>query len=129
VDEVDSLIATVRREGYLWHQFRVDRHRPDVLAAVLWWPTCADVLVLIDDHESHAYRTPVGQGADVFAPELVYWLYGLSVDVGMVWVPRAAHPSTSRRARRPAPTPLIRAPTGLGVKGERYPKRTSRPDR
>jgi hypothetical protein len=121
VDEIDALIDTVRRRGYLWHQFRVDRHGPAVLAGVLRWPTCADVLILIDDHESHAYRTPTGDpGADVFAPEWVHWFYGLSAEVGMAWVLRAL--LTFPRPVEPGGLPsLVRAPAGLGVPGDRFP--------
>ena len=56
VTESDVLINEAGRRGFLWHLFRVDQHGPEVLAGVLRWPTCADVVVLIDDHRSHAYR-------------------------------------------------------------------------
>lgn len=48
-----------------------------------------DVVLLTDDETSHAYRPPLAEGVDVFAPSQVYWWYGRSSDVGMVWVVRA----------------------------------------
>ena len=116
VNEVDTLVDEAGRRGYLWHLFRVDRHGPEVLAGVLRWPTCADVVVLTDDHGSHAYRTPAV--ADVFAPQWVHWFYGLSAEVGMVWVLRAL--LTLPRPDEPGGLPeLVRAPAGVGVQGGR----------
>lgn len=39
VDETDadSLINDAGKRGFLWHQFRVDRHGPEVLAGVFQW--------------------------------------------------------------------------------------------
>jgi hypothetical protein len=115
---IDALVDEAGRRGYLWHLFRVDSHGPEVLAGVLRWPTCADVMVLIDDHASHAYRTPAAD--DVFAPKWVHWFYGLSAEVGMVWVLRAL--LTLPRPDEPdGLPPLVRAPAGIGVPGDRSP--------
>jgi hypothetical protein len=114
---VDALVEEAGRRGYLWHLFRVDRHGPEVLAGVLRWPGCADVVVLIDDHSSHAYRVPtVEPGVDVFAPVWVHWFYGLSAEVGMAWVLRAL--LTLPRPDEPGGlSALVPAPAGIGVPG------------
>jgi hypothetical protein len=118
VDEIDALVDKAGRRGYLWHLFRVDRHGPEVLAGVLRWPTCADVVVLVDDQASHAYRLPAG--GDEFAPEWVHWFYGLSAEVGMAWVLRAL--LTLPRPDEPGGLPrVVRAPRGIGVPGGRLP--------
>ena len=104
------------KRGYLWHQFRVDLHGPEVVAGVLRWADCADVLVLIDDDRTHAYRTPASPDTDVFAPAHVYWWYGNSRDVGMVWVLRAL--LTLPAPDEPGGLLAVRlAPPGTGVPG------------
>ena len=120
-DEIDALINEAGRRGFLWHLFRMDRHGPEVLAGVLRWPDCSDVVVLTDDRDSHAYRVPTADPSiDVFAPTLVHWFYGLSAEVGMVWVLRAL--LTLPRPDEPGglPTP-VRAPARIGVPGDRSP--------
>jgi hypothetical protein len=120
VDELDALIEEAGKRGYLWHQFRVDRHGPDVLAGVFTWSDCADVVVLTDDRDSHAYRTPTGADIDVFAPSVVHWWYGHSAEVGVVWVLRAL--LTFPRPDEPhGLPPLVAAPAGTGVYGDRIP--------
>lgn len=118
---IDVLVEEAGRRGYLWHLFRVDRHGPEVLAGVLRWPQCTDVVVLMDDETSHAYRVPAGDsGVDVFAPTWVHWFYGLSAEVGMEWVLRAL--LTLPRPDEPDGLPtLVPAPPGIGVPGDRLP--------
>lgn len=77
VTEFDALIEKISKRGYLWYQFGEDSHGPQVLAGVFQWPTCADVVVLTDDRDSHAYRAPTPI-PDVFAPARVHWWYGRS---------------------------------------------------
>jgi hypothetical protein len=119
--ELDALIEKAGKLGFLWHQFRVDQHGPDVLAGVFQWRDCADVVVLVGETASHAYRTPIGPTVDVFAPPCVYWWYGGK----LVWVLRALltlpEPDETGLA-----LPLVPAPKGTGVPGERIPVRVSR---
>jgi hypothetical protein len=118
VDELDILIEEVGKCGYMWHQFRVDQHGPEVLAGVYQWRDHADVVVLTDDAGSHAYRTPTDATTDVFAPSHVCWWYGRSADVGMVWVLRAV--LTLPRPDEPGGLPpLIPAPPSTGIAGNR----------
>lgn len=119
VDELDALLEQVGKRGFTWHQFRVDQHGPDVLAGVFQWRGCADVLVLVDDEGTHAYRMPTDADTDVFAPMHVHWWYG-GARVGMVWVLRAL--LTLPRSDQPdGLPPLIPAPPGTGVSGNRIP--------
>jgi hypothetical protein len=122
VHELDALLEEVGKRGFMWHHFRVDRHGPDVLAGVFQWDGCADVVVLTDDEGSHAYRTPTNQATDIFDPSQVYWWYGGSVEVGMVWVLRAL--LTLPRPDTPdGLLPLRPAPPETGVPGDRIPVR------
>ncbi len=125
VDELNALIAQLGKRGYMWHHFRVDRHGPEVLAGVFQWNVCADVVVLTDDHDSHAYRTPTPTPIeDVFQPSHVHWWYGAN-DVGMVWVLRAL--LTLPHPDEPLGLPPLRpAPSGTGVEGDRIPVRMRR---
>ncbi|GAB3465098.1 hypothetical protein [Actinophytocola sediminis] len=133
VCELDALIEKAAKRGFLWHQFRIDRHGPEVLAGVFQWRACADVLVLVNDSASHAYRTPTSPTTDVFAPTHVHWWYGGTLDhqgktlpgVGMVWVLRAllTLPGPNEPA---AQFPLVPAPKGTGVQGARVPVRIRR---
>ncbi|WP_344685612.1 hypothetical protein [Saccharopolyspora taberi] len=59
---------------------------PDVVAAVRWWPACADVVMLRGEQDATAFRTSATPGSDPFAPELVSWKYHSSA----VWTLRAA---------------------------------------
>lgn len=119
--ELDALIEKAAKLGYLWHQFRVDRHGPDVLAGVFQWRDCADIVVLLDERASHAYRTPTGPAVDVFAPAHVSWWYGGN----LVWVLRALLTLPDPDASG-ASLPLVPAPKGTGVPGERIPVRIGR---
>lgn len=136
VHELDALIEKAAKRGYVWHQFRFDRHGPEVLAGVFEWGGCADVVVLTDEKGSHAYRTPTDRTTDVFAPSHVTWWYGRSDEtvtargnvlpgISMVWVLRAL-------LTLPEPTvpdvllPLVPAPKGTGVPGDRIPVRIRR---
>jgi hypothetical protein len=138
VTEFDALIEKISKRGYLWYQFGEDRHGPQVLAGVFQWPTCADVVVLTDDRDSHAYRAPTPI-PDIFAPARVHWWYGRSDStvrqlgtglpgVSMVWVLRAL--LTLPRPDQPyGLTPLRPAPPGTGVPGgtgDRIPVRMRR---
>lgn len=131
VTELDLLIEEAGRRGYLWHQFRLNEHGPEVLAGAFRWGRCVDVVVLADEKGTHAYRTPVDSAADVFAPVRVHWWYGRNGDtggppgVGMVWILRAllTLPTPSEPGGLP---PLVSAPKGTGVPGDRIPVRLRR---
>ena len=116
VTELDALLELAGKRGYLWHLFRTDRHGPEVLAGVRAHDGCADVLVLLDADRARAYRTPTD--GDLFAPTRVYWWYGASP----VWTLRAL--LTLPPPGDPAP--LIPAPTGLAIPGDRLPVRVRR---
>lgn len=132
VNELDALIERAAKQGFMWHQFRADRNGPEVLAGVYRWPTCTDVVVLTDEKGSHAYRTPTDPEIDVFEPTHVYWWYGRAdhvvtsaagktlPGVSMVWVVRAV--LTLPRPDEPSGLlPLMAAPAGTGVPGNRVP--------
>jgi hypothetical protein len=126
--ELDPLMEEAGRRGFLWHQFRVDRHGPDVLSGVFHWADCADVVVLTDELTSHAYRTPTGRVTDVFAPSHVRWWYGRNQaepGISMVWVLRAllALPEPDEPGGM---LPLVPAPSGTGISGQRVPVRIRR---
>jgi len=121
VTELDVLLETAGKRGFMWHMFRTDQHGPEVLAGVFQHPGCADVFVFSGGEHAHAYRLPTGRHADVFAPTQVYWWYGASP----VWTLRAVltllepgHPE--------APDTLIPVPPGLGIPSNRIPVRMRR---
>ncbi|WP_154814455.1 hypothetical protein [Actinophytocola xinjiangensis] len=136
--ELDLLLEEAGKRGYLWHQFRSDQDGPEVLAGVFGWGRCADVVVLAAEEGTHAYRTPVESTGDVFSPARVYWWYGRSdgavglpaagmvlPGVGMVWILRAllTLPAPDEPGGLP---PLVSAPKGTGVSGDRVPVRLRR---
>ena len=105
--ELDALLIRLGRQRFIAHQFRVDRHGPEVLAFVRDWGGMADVVILHTEDYAVAYRTPSGPGRDVFAPTEVSWSYASSP----VWTLRGAltlappgHPDvrTGSPTRRPA---------------------------
>jgi hypothetical protein len=118
VTELEALLETAGRRGYLWHLFRIDRHGPEILAGVFQHPECADVFVLSGAEHAHAYRVPTRADTDVFAPTQVYWWYGASP----VWTLRAllTLPEPGQ------PDMLTPAPPGLGIPGNRMPVRMRR---
>ena len=110
VTELEALMETVGRSGYLFHAFQVDRYGPEVLAAVHDFGGCADVVILFDEERACAYRTPTGTGIDTFAPTHVYWSYASSpvwTLRALVTLPPPGHPD--------APSGLTPAPSGLGL--------------
>ena len=120
--EIDVLINEAGKRGFVWHLFRTNQHGPEILAGVLRWPTCSDVVVLIDDHRSHAYRVPTGDPREsrCSRPEQVHWFYGLSADVGMTWVLRALLTLPHPAEPHGLPTPVA-VPAAIGVPGDRLP--------
>jgi len=136
--EFDVLIEKISKRGYLWYQFAENDYGPRTVAGVFHWLDCADVLVLCDDRDSHAYRTPTPI-PDIFSPVHVHWWYGRADStvrqsgtelpgVDMVWVLRAL--LTLPRPDQPYGLPPLRvAPPGTGVPigaGDRAPVRMRR---
>jgi hypothetical protein len=138
VNELDALIEKAAKRGYLWHRFRDDDVGPEILAGVYQWGACADVMVLADEKGSHAYRVPVIPAVDVFAPSHVHWWYGRSDDAVRLPRPGLVLPGVNRvwilRALLTLPNPgelggllpLVPAPPGTGISGDRVPVRMRR---
>jgi hypothetical protein len=84
-DELDVLLERLGRVRFVLHQFRGDHHGPEILAAVHDWREVADVVVLRDESDATAWRTPTGDGVDVFNPTQVLWTYKHNA----VWTLRA----------------------------------------
>lgn len=139
--EVDALLEEAGKRGFMWHQYRVDRHGPDVLAGVYQWEGFADVVVIADVTHAHAYRTPTSPNTDVFAPTHVTWWYGdntrlwqsrpdrlpvTGIGAGsLVWTLRAL--LTLPAPGDPyAPATLVPALPGTGISGARVPVRIRR---
>lgn len=73
---LDQLMSIVGKLGYTIHEFRPDRHSIEVLGAVRNYDgQCADVLVMFSETLTAAYRMPVADDIDMFAPQKVYWWY------------------------------------------------------
>lgn len=119
MNELDLLLDEAGRRGFLWHQFRVNHHGPEVLAGVLRRPPCLDVLVLTGPGSAHAYRVPADAHADVFAPSHVLWWYAGNTPI---WTARAIL-TLPKPGDRNAPITLIRAPSALRLVGKRMPVR------
>jgi hypothetical protein len=121
VDEFEALLAEAGKRGFLWYMFRSDLHGPAVVAGVYQWPGSADVFVLVDQKQAHAYRVPTGRESDVFDPDSVLWWYGgcpVWTLRALLALPEPCHPE--------APGPLAPAPCGSGVQGVRVPVRMRR---
>lgn len=102
---LEELLEELRRRKWVLHLFG-GREAPEVYAAVHQWPTCADVIILRDEHQASAYRVPTFPGTDVFSPRVVTWQY----HAAPVWTLRAvltlAEPGTPGaplQALRPQP--------------------------
>ena len=109
MDELNALLESIGKRGFLLHAFHVDQHGPDILAAVRTYDGLADVLILFDEHTACAYRTPT-EGVDVFNPERVYWWYGthpVHTMRALLTLAPPGHPD--------APVTLAGAPRGYGL--------------
>ncbi|WIY06888.1 hypothetical protein QRX60_24655 [Amycolatopsis mongoliensis] len=102
---LEQLLEELRRRKWVLHLFG-GREAPEIYAAVHTWPTCADVIILRDEHRASAYRVPTFPGTDVFSPRVVTWQYHATP----VWTLRAvltlAEPGTPGaplQALRPQP--------------------------
>ncbi|MEU5263659.1 hypothetical protein [Amycolatopsis sp. NPDC021455] len=102
---LEELLEELRRRKWVLHLFG-GREAPEIYAAVHRWPTCADVIILRDEHRASAYRVPTFPGTDVFSPRVVTWQYHATP----VWTLRAvltlAEPGTPGaplQALRPQP--------------------------
>jgi hypothetical protein len=110
MDELDALLERLGKSGFLLHAFRVDQHGPDILAAVRDYNGLADVVILFDEHTACAYRTPTGDGLDLYNPQAVYWWYGTNpvhTLRAVLTLPPPGHPD--------APVTLADAPRGYGL--------------
>ena len=97
--ELDALLEQLGRQRFVVHQFRVDQHGPDVVAAVHDWGEVVDVVILIDEYNACAYRVPKGADVDVFDPEAVYWWFTASPTWtlrALLELPQPAHPNAPR---------------------------------
>lgn len=112
-DELAALIERIGKNGFLLHSFQGDRHGPDVLAAVRDFGGTADVVIMFDPERACAYRTPTGQGVDIFAPDNVFWSYASSA----IWTLRALL-TLAAPGHPDAPADLAAAPPGLSVPRE-----------
>jgi hypothetical protein len=112
--ELDALIEQLGKRGFLIHGFHVDMHGPDIMAAVFdHGQGIADVLILFDETTACAYRTPTGEGVDVFNPTHIYWWYGIGpvhTLRALLTLPPPGHPQ--------APVILSEAPRGYGLPSE-----------
>src|SRR5205823_10006131 len=52
---LEELLEELRRRKWVLHLFG-GREAPEMYAAVKRWPTCADVIILRDEHRASAYR-------------------------------------------------------------------------
>jgi hypothetical protein len=120
--DVDQLLAELRRRRWVLHFFGADREAPEVIAAVLRWQRCADVVVLRGEDDAVAYRTPTAPRLDVFAPELVYWVYAAPATWTLKAVLSLEPPDSPN-----APDELVAAPAGCSVPPEVRGSRTIRP--
>ncbi|MEU8639717.1 hypothetical protein AB0C38_46630 [Amycolatopsis sp. NPDC048633] len=102
---LEELLEELRRRKWVLHLFG-GREAPEIYAAVHTWPTCADVIILRDEHRASAYRVPTFPGTDVFSPRVVTWQYHATP----VWTLRAVltlsepgTPGAPLQALRPQP--------------------------
>lgn len=112
-NDVSELLAElVRQRRWLAH-FYGGRKEPRIIAFTFDWrgSSCADVVVIHDEHKAAAYRTPTDGKTDVLRPELICWHY----EGPALWVMRAVlsiPPPTHANApyRLYEPTELCRVP-------------------
>ncbi|WP_216204472.1 hypothetical protein [Amycolatopsis aidingensis] len=81
---LDDLLTELRRRQ--WTLLRWGPlDAPRLLAAMLHWDTCADVLILRSEQDASAFRAPVWRGSNPLAPEKVSYQY----HAGALWTLRA----------------------------------------
>lgn len=73
-DEADRWLEELRHRRWTLH-FYPDRRTPELIGEVFEWKAnkCADVVILRGHDNAVAYRMPMHDKADVFAPEWVTW--------------------------------------------------------
>lgn len=74
--EIDELLVELRRRHWTLVRWG-DEKDPALLAAVLKWDTCVDVLIMRNSEQATAYRVPATSD-DVFNPEVVSYQYHAS---------------------------------------------------
>lgn len=112
-DDVSELLASLVRQRRWMAHFYGGRKDPRIIAFTYVWhgSSCADVVLIHDEHKAAAYRTPVDVGTDPLRPELVCWSY----EGPALWTMRAVltiPPPTDPQApfKLYAPTALCRLP-------------------
>lgn len=72
--ELRDLLSELRRRQWTLIRWG-DADAPSLLAAMFKWPTCADVLILRNEHHATVYRVPTFDDAGVFNPTVVSYQY------------------------------------------------------
>lgn len=106
---LEDLFTELRRRKWTLYLFgRPDA--PDLYAATFRWPTCANVLIIRDEHGATAYRTPSFPGDGRLPPVggLLAVRRGPAVDPA-----GRAHDRSARPRRRPLPSSCPR----IGLRG------------
>jgi hypothetical protein len=129
--EFDELLDRLGRLCFMEHCFRVDRHGPDSVAFVREWPSpttgprVVDVVILFDEERASAFRTAIGPGMDVFAPEWVSWWYQAKpvwTLRAMIALPTPGHPDEPKQLGPPPPECTLPedARRAVRVRGRRW---------
>ncbi|MCP2169790.1 hypothetical protein [Goodfellowiella coeruleoviolacea] len=114
LDWIDEL----RRRRWTWH-YLPSRKAPQLIAAVLRWPECADVVILSGDSDRFpalAYRAPLDNGhQDPFAPPVIVWSYAAKPAWAIRAVLTIAPPGSPT-----APTTLLPTPVNIAEFAQQF---------
>lgn len=112
--EAHNLLDQIGKRRYLIYRYRLDRHGPEITAAILRWSDYADVLVLRSDRRADAWRLPrEGAVDELDPPQVVWWCGGGPVRVvgDLLQLPDPGQPL--------APRYVMPLPQGAGLPVER----------
>ena len=71
---LDELLTELRLRGWTLYVFG-PKEAPKLVAAVLPWIGCTDVLIIRSEEHAAAYRVAAQSSLDVFKPSVVAWQY------------------------------------------------------
>lgn len=119
--EVDRLLTAIARRGFTM-RYCNGPQRPTLIVGTYDWGTFTDLVVIRDIDVVISARIPTAEVTDVFAPEVIVWLYASDAEralQALLDLPPPKHPL--------APTTPASAPIAVHVPTARQAPVTIRP--
>lgn len=102
--EVDELLTAVARDGFTLRYCNGPR-QPTLIVGTYDWGPFVDLVVIRDIDDVISARVPTADVSDIFAPEVIVWLYAGHAEQALRALLNLPHPEHPEAPTRPAFAP------------------------